>query len=239
LKAGTDTTICCGDSVQLQATIGCCTFTLSPTTDLSYSLVLDPFASPTVTTDYILEVTDGNGCIDADTVTVAVSSAFTMTVSNDTTICSGDCASLSASGATTYAWEPSISLDDSTLANPTACPSATTLYTVIGFTGVCSDTNEVNVTVGITPVVDAGPPVSLCEGDTIQLTATGATNYVWTPNVNISDLLIPVPLVSPDATQEYFVTGSDAIGCSAIDSVTVTVNRNPTVDAGRIQSNLY
>ncbi len=232
LEAGTDTTICAGDSVQLQATIGGGTFTWSPTTDLSDPLVLDPFASPTVTTDYILEVTDGNGCIDADTVTVTVSPAFTLTVSNDTTICSGDCASLSANGATTYAWEPSISLDDSTLANPTACPSATTLYTVIGFTGVCSDTNEVNVTVGTTPVVDAGPPVSLCEGDTIQLTATGATNYVWTPNVNISDLLIPDPLVSPDATQEYFVTGSDAIGCSAIDSITVTVNPNPAVDAG-------
>jgi gliding motility-associated-like protein len=232
LEAGPDSTICAGDSLQLQATIDGGTFTWTPTTDLSDPLILDPFASPTVTTAYILEVTDVNGCIDSDTVTITVSPAFTLSVSNDTTICAGDCASLSASGATTYAWEPSISLNDSTLANPTVCPSGTTLYTVIGYTGVCSDTSQVNVTIANNPMVDAGSPVSVCQGDTIQLTATGATNYVWTPNVNISNVNIADPLVSPGTTQEYFVTGSDALGCSAIDSVTVTVNANPTVDAG-------
>ncbi len=232
LDAGPDSTICSSDSLQLQATIGGGTFTWSPTTGLSDPLSLVPYASPTSTTDYILEVTDGNGCIDADTVTITVSQAFTLDMSNDTTICEGDCALLSASGATTYAWGPNISLNDSTLANPTACPSTTTLYTVIGYTGVCSDTSEVNVTVGVTPIVDAGAAVSLCQGDTIQLTATGAANYAWTPNVNISDVNIADPLVSPSSTQEYFVTGSDALGCAAIDSVTVTVNPNPTVDAG-------
>ncbi len=232
VDAGIDTVLCSGDSVQLQGTVGPGTFGWTPIATLSDPAVLDPFADPVSTTNYVLELTDGLGCSNTDTVEVAVSTAFTLTTSNDTTICDGDCANLSASGAVDYVWNTQLTLSDSTIANPIACPPATETYEVIGFDGICSDTAQITVTVGVSPAVDAGLDISICEGDTAQLQATGATIYAWTPTATLSDPAIEDPEAFPTTTTEYFVTGSDALGCTAIDSVTVTVNSNPVADAG-------
>lgn len=232
VDAGVDTVLCSGDSVQLQGTADPGTFGWTPIADLSDPAILDPFASPNSTTDYVLELTDGIGCTNSDTVKVTVSTAFTLTVSNDTTICDGDCANLQASGAVDYVWNTQVTLSDSLIANPVACPTTTETYEVIGYDGVCSDTAQVTVTVGVSPPVDAGLDVAICEGDTIQLSASGAVNYAWTPSTGLSDPAIADPDANPSVTTEYFVTGSDALGCSAIDSVTITVNPNPIADAG-------
>ncbi|MCB9189350.1 MAG: gliding motility-associated C-terminal domain-containing protein [Flavobacteriales bacterium] len=232
VDAGIDTVLCSGDSVMLQGTVDPGTFAWTPIATLSDPAILNPFADPVTTTDFILELTDAVGCINTDTVKVTVSTAFTLTVSNDTTICDGDCANLSASGAANYVWNTQVTLSDSLIANPVACPPATETYEVIGFNGVCSDTAQVTVTVGVSPNVDAGANVALCEGDTIQLTATGATIYSWTPTTALSDPSIADPNAFPTVTTQYFVTGSDALGCTAIDSVIVTVNPNPVADAG-------
>lgn len=232
VNAGVDTVLCAGDSVQLQGNTSLGSFVWSPATDLSDPNILDPFASPTASMDYVLTLTDGIGCTYSDTVNVTVSDAFSLTVSNDTTICSGDCASLSASGAATYEWTPSSNLDDPSIANPTACPSTTETYQVIGHDGVCSDTSQITVTVGIIPPVDAGTNMAICIGDTINLLATGATNYTWTPSTGLSDPTIANPEAFPTVTTQYFVTGTDGIGCAATDSITITVNPLPTADAG-------
>ena len=123
-----------------------------------------------------MTLVDGLGCSITDTVNVNVDQAFTLTTSNDTTICLGDCANLSASGATTYAWEPAV--NDSTLSNPTACPTATETYFVYGATGSCRDTAQVTVTISALTTVDAGLDVAICEGDSIQLNASGAAAYL-------------------------------------------------------------
>ncbi|MCB9197126.1 MAG: gliding motility-associated C-terminal domain-containing protein [Flavobacteriales bacterium] len=232
VDAGVDTSLCAGDSVQLQGIVAAGTFAWTPVATLSDPALLNPYADPSNTTDYALTLTDAIGCENSDTVRVTVSSAFTLTTSNDTTICSGDCASLSASGATTYSWTPTATLDDPSLSNPTACPSATETYQVIGVTGVCSDTAQIIVTVGITPVVDAGADVAICIGDTVGLSATGATNYLWSPTTGLSDPNIADPDAFPTTTTQYVVTGSDAIGCIATDTIIVTVNALPNADAG-------
>ena len=166
-----------------------------PLVNLSDATILNPFASPIVTTEYLLTLVDGLGCSITDTVNVNVDQAFTLTTSNDTTICLGDCANLSASGATTYAWEPTV--NDSTLSNPTACPTATETYFVYGATGSCSDTAQITVTVNTLTTVDAGLDVSICEGDSVQLNASGATVYLWAPADSITDINIANPFVYP------------------------------------------
>ena len=230
VSAGVDTSICSGDSVQLNGASSIGTATWSPTSELSDATILNPFASPIVTTEYLLTLVDGLGCSITDTVNVNVDQAFTLTTSNDTTICLGDCANLSASGATTYAWEPTV--NDSTLSNPTACPTATETYFVYGATGSCSDTAQITVTVNTLNAVDAGLDVSICEGDSVQLNASGATVYLWAPADSITDINIANPFVYPSNTTEYIVTGANGLGCTDADSVIVTVNPLPIVDAG-------
>ena len=230
INAGVDTSICSGDSVQLNGASSIGTTTWAPTSELSDASILNPFASPIVSTEYLLTLVDALGCSITDTVNVNVDQAFTLTTSNDTTICLGDCANLSASGATTYAWEPAV--NDSTLSNPTACPTATETYFVYGATGSCSDTAQITVTVNALTTVEAGLDISICEGDSIQLNASGAAVYLWSPTDSITDINIANPFVFPANTTEYIVIGSNALGCTDADSVIVTVNPLPIVDAG-------
>ncbi len=77
------------------------------------------------------------------------------------------------------------------------------------------------ITINALPPVNAGPDVTLCDGDSYTQAATGAQTYVWdngTPNGGT---------IVPTATATYMVTGTDANGCIAMDDVTVTVEPIP------------
>lgn len=234
--AGPDVGICIGDSVQLNASGGVsCTWT--PTTDLSDPNICDPFASPTTSTTYTVTVTDGNGCMDSDDVNVFVFPTPTVTVSNDTTICEGDCAPLFATGGTTYQWLPGIGLDDPNIATPLACPTTTTTYTVIVTDGNgCVDSASVTITVNPLPVADAGPDIWLCPGDVANLSGSGGISCSWTPAGTLSDPNICNPIANPTDTTTYYLTVTDVNGCSQIDSMVVYVNDEVPTDAGPDQT---
>ena len=73
---GPDTTICLGSAVAIggQPTGGSAPFTYrwTPVTGLSDPSAARPIASPSVTTDYIVEITDASGCTGLDTIRVNV-----------------------------------------------------------------------------------------------------------------------------------------------------------------------
>lgn len=100
-------------------------------------------------------------------------------------------------------------------------------------------TKLVNVLQG--PAADAGPPVTICSGGsaTIGTTLTGTITYSWSPSIGLSATNIAQPTVSlvntgtANLTQKYFVTATNLFnGCSATDSVVVTVRPLPAVAAG-------
>lgn len=72
-------------------------------------------------------------------------------------------------------------------------------------------------------VVDAGPDVTICKGDTIQLTATGASSYQWSPAASLSCTNCPSPRAFPQSTTTYFVLANDG----SMDSVKITVLDSP------------
>ena len=103
-------------------------------------------------------------------------------------MCFGDTVQLSASGGASYVWSPGNSLSDSTIFNPLAFPTTTTSYTVNALdTNGCNNSDTVLVTVNPLPTINAGNDVSICDGDTAQLQATGASSYLWTPSAGLSD----------------------------------------------------
>jgi len=78
----------------------------------------------------------------------------------------GDPVTLTATGGMTYLWDdPAGSTTESITVNP----SVTTTYTVTVTDGTCFDTDQVTVTVNPNPVVDAGPDITLCLGESGQL----------------------------------------------------------------------
>lgn len=79
--------------------------------------------------------------------------------------------------------------------------------------------------------VDAGPDITICEGDSGLLQASGGITYSWTPASGLSNTSVSDPIAGPSDTTKYYVLVSDADGCQSTDSVLVKVNHNvPTAD---------
>ena len=224
-----------------------------PQFPLSSSVDPNPAASPTTTTTYVVTVQDNNGCIDRDTMTVFVWPAPVADAGSDVTNCVGSGSVIggipSASGGTppyNYTWMPANGLSNPNLPNPVATPGVTTTYTltVVDENG-CESTDVVTVIINNAPVADAGMNVEVCSGVDIAIggspTAAGGVapyTYSWTPSTGLSSTTIANPtftasnLTATNIPYTFYVTVTDAFGCSSVDQITVTVYPGVIVDAG-------
>jgi len=227
------TTIFAGNSINL-TTSGASTYTWSPGTGLSGTTGSLVTASPIVTTTYTVTGTDTNTCMYSTNVVVAVTSKpppLVIISSGPDTICVGSSVTLTASGANTYNWSPSAGLSDTASATVIAKPTITTTYTVTGtdnFGGVSTAT----ITVKVNPLPDitvTPNPAKIFVGDAVQLKASGANSYLWTPSRGLNDTTKSIVTANPTTTTTYFVSGTDGNGCVGIDTVLVNVFPKPQV----------
>ena len=79
------------------------------------------------------------------------------------------------------------------------------------------------------PLVRTNNDTVFCAGGFAQLNAIGAINYSWSPPSGLNNSNIPNPIASPPSTTQYIVTGTTVNGCSAKDTVVITVNPKPTI----------
>ncbi|HYC27153.1 MAG TPA: hypothetical protein VEB42_00035, partial [Chitinophagaceae bacterium] len=98
----------------------------------------------------------------------------------------------------------------------------------ISFAPVSIRRDSVKITIE-KPLVNADNDTSFCAGLSVKLNATGAATYSWQPTTGLSNANIPNPVANPATTTKYYVSGTTATGCTAKDSVTVTVNPKPTI----------
>jgi trimeric autotransporter adhesin len=214
VNAGSDVSVCQGQNV---------TLTASGATAYSWTnnVVNGESFTPSSTTTYTVTGTDGNGCSNTDQVLVTVNALPTVNAGQDATICAGQPVTLTATGASTYSWNNSIT--NGVPFNPTS----TTTYTVTGTdANGCQNIDQVLVTVNQLPNVNGGPDIAVCDGESVTLTASGAATYSW--NNDISNGVA----FTPTATTTYTVTGTSNNGCTNTDQVVVTVNSIPTINAG-------
>lgn len=207
-----------GAPVLLSAS-GAASYTWSPVSSNSSTLVV----TPTVTTTYSVAGSNTFGCVTSQTVGVFVSPTPTLNiVSSPTAICNGSSATLTATGANSYSWIPGSLTGTSVIVSPTA----TTIYTITGTSGICSSTHTFTLNVLASPNVNINPiPPAICNGGTALLLGTGATAYTWSPsNANTTTLI-----VTPSVTTIYTLTGVNAVGCKNTANTTVTVNPTPTI----------
>ena len=161
---------------------------------------------------------------------VAINPNPTIAINEAPEICEGQSTTLTTTVSQlggTYSWQPG----NLTTSQVLVSPNITTLYTVTYTINGCSS-QPANTTVIVNPniPVDAGLPVSICQGGQITLTASGTPNNVWSGGV-----LDGIPF-NPTQTTVYYVTGTSASGCITSDSVVVTVNNNPIITAGNPQT---
>lgn len=219
-----DTMVCPGDSLTL--TSGATgTHIWGSTLGLSCLNCPDPQLVADTTGLVRVTVTDNNGCAASDSFTVSLHAAPLLLAAPDTTLCEGDTITLSASGASTYRWQPDQRLENPQTANPLAFPDQATTYTVLGTdTNGCLATATVALNVAPAPFVEAGPDLQLFEGETGWLAGQGDGTPLWSPTIGLNNPTQFAPNVTlPADTQVYVLTVTDAFGCDAYDSVMVMV----------------
>ncbi len=237
VTASPSVSICNGNTTVLVASgPGGQTYSWQPSGSLTGATTSNPTASPTVTTTYTVTATNSFGCIAIDSVTVQVTSAPPITASNDTSLCNGGSAILTASGATTYTWNPG-NLSGSTI---TVGPVNTTTYVVTGNTNNCISYDTVVVTVAPPLSVYAGPDFDVCNGTQITLNVgVSGGIYSWTPSASIiGSSTTQSILAAPTGTTSYTVNVTDANGCVSADTIMITVNPGPNVTASTTDNSI-
>ena len=221
--AGPDQSVCAGTTINLMGTGGGnYTWNGGSLSNASGSMQTD---TPPATVDYELLVSDLNGCTDIDSVTVTVNALPIVGAGPDVQICLNSSTLLNGSGASSYVWTPAGSLDDDSIASPTASPIVTTTYVVVG-TDVngCTDDDTVVVTIGNNLTVFASNNITICPGDTAVISVTGGTIWNWSPAGTLATPTNDTTNAFPSTTTTYTVDVQDANGCVGQDSVTVFIN---------------
>jgi gliding motility-associated-like protein len=141
-------------------------------------------------------------------------------------MCSNNSTVLSAGGGNIYSWQPSVSLSNASVANPSATPAATTTYTVLIQDTVCGASANLSTTITVlaAPVVKAFKSNDIdCSTGSSQLSATGAIQYLWSPSMFLSNPSISNPVSTTNTPIKYVVKGTNNEGCSNSDSILVDV----------------
>ncbi len=150
--------------------------------------------------------------------------------SNDSTICAGTSLKLSASGGTAYSWTPASTLNNQGIANPIASPLSTTKYYVtVSNTAGCSKKDSIRITVNNLPSILKSNDTIICVNTSVQLFASGGSSYSWSPTLTLDNPHVANPVATPTATTRYYVTVTNASGCSKKDSIEIIVNNLPLI----------
>ena len=93
----------------------------------------------------------------------------------------------------------------------------------ISFAPVLIQRDSVIISVD-TPFVKTNNDTTICKNSLVQLQATGANTWSWTPAAGLSNTAISNPVAKPAATTQYIVAGTTLNGCVAKDTVVITVD---------------
>lgn len=172
-----------------------------------------------------------SACLLLQTVLSFAQSTLVADAGKNTGICPGGGAvpiggAPTASGGTppyTYSWSPAAGLNNPNIANPTALPSTPTTYTVTVSDSGGSRVDSVRVDLYSAPNIDAGPDVTINEGERAELQGTGGAQYYWYPTSTLTYPSTAEPDAEPQVSTTYYLMSLDEHGCVGYDSVRVNV----------------
>ncbi|MFN3850520.1 MAG: 3-coathanger stack domain-containing protein [Spirosomataceae bacterium] len=211
-------------SNNLSCSVTSVTRTASGGSSYLWSNGLGTNATATITSvgTYTVTVTGGNGCTATATTTVTNDGSLpNAQITGSTNLsCSVTSVTRTASGGNSYLWSNNLG----TNATATITSAGTYTVTVTGANG-CTATATTSVTSSNNLTVTASNSGPYQVGNTIELSASGATSYFWTgPNGFTSTVQNPTIAATLVINQGiYTVTGTSG-GCSASATTNVIVN---------------
>ena len=166
----------------------------------------------------------------SNTFIASISTGLPLTLANDTAVCVNSSVQLNAPLGYNYNWFPSQGLSNASVANPTATISNNITYflTITDATG-CAGTDSITINSNPLPVLNLGINQAVCENSIVQLNAPTGYNYNWLPAAGLDNPTIANPVATINNNVEYVLTITDAVGCTASDSITITAYALPQI----------
>jgi gliding motility-associated-like protein len=164
--------------------------------------------SVTTSGTYSVTVTDGLGCSSSDNVIVTVWPYPIVNLGPDDSLCIGQTMVLDAGNpGCTYIWNTGVITQTINAIN-----SGTYLVTVTN-AGGCATIGTITLYFEPNPVVNLGPDINLCSGQTATLDAGNpGMSYVWSTGANTQT-------ISVSSSGNWSVTVSTGLGCTGTDEV--------------------
>src|SRR5215204_246476 len=173
--------------------------------------------------------------IAGNPITVTITALPFVQATNYVFGCFGSDVALFASGGSTFQWTgPNgfISNKQHPVIPKVKYSDAGVYRVVVSTAGGCSNTDSTNL--DIYPAANAaiGNNVTICEGKSTTLSASGGVRYRWSPGAGLSNDTIANPIASPVDDTRYTVTVFSNFGCTDTASVKVSVIKKPIANAG-------
>ena len=200
---GVDTSICAGNSITLDATAANATNYLWSTGAVTGTITVGTSGTYSVTATK-------NACSETDAITVTVN-APAINLGDDVQLCFGETVTLSDTLSNlTYLWSTG-----ATTSSITVDSTTTVTLTATDASG-CQATDDVTVTVNPEIVVGLSDTATINPGTSMTLDAGAWSSYIWSTGETTQTIDVTMSGI-------YSVTVEDEDGCSASDTINVTV----------------
>ena len=224
--AGPDQVICRGDEYQISIPFG--EDALWHVSDgLSCAFCADPIASPNVSTDYLVSITDDQNCVAFDTLHIEVIEPSDLEAGRDTTICLGGRLELMGEGPGNLSWNSDLPiLSDPNNPNITIAPPLSGYYYLNIDTGLCSVSDSIWIDVTESVNIE-GLTVSACIGDTVLLNLSGAAEQLDWLDPAVVSVNATLGQIVIDESKQITVVGSVDNCISDTAFVNIVANEMP------------
>ncbi|MFN8394994.1 MAG: T9SS type A sorting domain-containing protein [Bacteroidia bacterium] len=217
MSAGPDVPTCPGTPVTIgpgippSGGLAPYTYTWSPPTGLSSPVVMNPMATSLTPQQYILTVTDANGCTRSDTMQLTMLGGAPFSLGQDTVVCPGAPITLTGpSGGGTYAW--------STGANTSSIQVSTPgQYALTVTTNGCQFADTILINAGTATAPSLPADTAICPDTSVVIAAVpGMAGYLWSGGATSASITVA-------QAGSYSVTVTDAIGCTSTDAFNLSL----------------
>ncbi len=212
--ASTASAVCQGSTAIISTTAIATSYTWSPGGQTTSSILVSPLS----TTIYTVAATDGT-CSGTNTISISSIASPTLTTSTtNTSICQGESATITVSGASTYTWASGATTGNSLVVSP----NTNTVYQVSGTSNNgCGASTQQIILVQSSPIVSTSAnPTLVCAFGSSTLSAQSSGNtFTWSVGGNNSSTA-----VSPSVSSIYtIICGHGANICTTSATVEVVV----------------
>ncbi|MFN8285627.1 MAG: PKD domain-containing protein [Chitinophagales bacterium] len=232
ISPSADAKVCKGQDVLLTAG-NVARVAWSPSLYLNDSTSARPVCTPQQSITYTITAYNSLGCSNTDDVHIEVIEKVDVNAIGDTTLCVGGTVQLNSSlvdssiNDVKLNWYPANYLNNAAIANPiaTVAGQAVNFMLVASAPGCAPDSETVLVNVSANPDIEASQDVTTTPGAEVQVYASSHSNltYNWQAKDAVNCADCRHTYLNPTTSQVVYVTGTNAYGCSATDSLNINI----------------